>query len=241
MFRRRLRCAYDLVKTRGTAFPGVEMPGHNLWPIKLVSRMLELAQGRAEDVEVVLHTHTPVVEVRPGGRGRHEVVTPRGSIECAYVVHATNGYANHLLSAEKTGIRIVPTRGQVIATRAGVSGERIGKTSWDGNEGFEYWFPRPMKETGEDRPLVILGGGREVSGPRYELYEMNDAAVNEDVGAALRKFLPGVFPGMYPVEAQVEWEWVSGWWIGLWVVLIIGVDGDYGIYEEWESVCRACV
>ncbi|KAH6902643.1 FAD dependent oxidoreductase-domain-containing protein [Coprinopsis sp. MPI-PUGE-AT-0042] len=212
-------------KTRGSAFPGVEMPGHNLWPLKLVTMLFEKAQKRSKNVKVVLHTQTPVISLSSSSEEHsHELVTPRGSVRCKYVIHATNGYVNHLLSPQKTGIRVVPTRGQVIATRAKVPTHVLGKNSWDANEGFEYWFPRPIRpapqrdgtgqgggDKGEEAPLVILGGGREVSGPKFELYETNDGEVNESVGKALRGFLPPLFPGMYPLppDDKVEWEWTG--------------------------------
>ena len=96
------------------------MAGHTLWPYKLVTRIFEDAQATADesdDMEVILHTETPVTgfervqdptdaaekapeflkkENDPVQR-RWKLQTPRGSISCNYIVHATNGYAAHLL------------------------------------------------------------------------------------------------------------------------------------------------
>ncbi|KAG2002631.1 hypothetical protein CC2G_004801 [Coprinopsis cinerea AmutBmut pab1-1] len=208
----------EMNQTKGTPFPGVQIPGHNLWPLKLVTKMFKLAEKKAKDagVDIKLHTHTPVTGITPTGSQpessssrRFELSTPRGPIKCSYIIHATNGYANHLLSPGKTGIVVVPTRGQIIGTRAAAGEKAVGKTSWDANEGFEYWFPRPVKEEDEKKPLIILGGGREVSAPNYELYETNDAEVNHTVGSRLKKFLPGLFPGMFPEESEPEWEWTG--------------------------------
>lgn len=190
------------------------MPGHNLWPLKLVTKLLENAQKRSKNVKVALHTQTPVASLSSSsGEYPHGLVTPRGTLRCKYVLHATNGYVNHLLCPQKTGVRVVPTRGQIIATRARVAIDVLGRNSWDANEGFEYWFPRPTRDASltETEPLVILGGGREVSGPKFELYETNDGEVNESVGEALRGFLPPLFPGMYPVppDDKLEWEWTG--------------------------------
>jgi hypothetical protein len=105
---------------------------------------------------------------------------------------------------------IVPTRGQVIALRANAPLSQLGKSSWDGNEGFEYWFPRPPSNKSaesSEHPLVIIGGGREVSGA-FEYYQIDDSKTNELVGKALRNFLPGVFPGKYEKGREPEMEWV---------------------------------
>ena len=97
------------------------MAGHNLWPYKLVTRIFEDAQATADEsdsMEVILHTKTPVtgferVQDPTAGAARKapeflkkasdpvqrrwKLQTPRGSISCNYIVHATNGYAAHLL------------------------------------------------------------------------------------------------------------------------------------------------
>lgn len=55
---------------------------------------------------------------------------------------------------------------------------------------------------------MILGGGREASGPEFELYQTDDSNVNAAVGGVLRKFLPEVFPGRYDATQEPEMEWV---------------------------------
>ncbi|KAJ3501809.1 hypothetical protein NMY22_g18799 [Coprinellus aureogranulatus] len=114
-------------------------------------------------------------------------------------------YANALINPNTSGVRIVPTRGQVVAVRLSPAPTPI-KGGWGANEGFEYWFPRPLQRPDEESQLVILGGGREVALPRYEFYEADDGKLNEDVGNALKKFLPGVYPEAIE-EVKVEWEW----------------------------------
>ena len=138
-------------------------------------------------------------------------MTPRGKIACSYVLHATNAYASHLLPHLVGPNGIVPTRGQIIATRASVTEDVLTKTGGIGNEGFEYWFPRPIKTPEEKYPLVIVGGGREVSKPeyRFELYQTDDSVVDEQVGKALRAFLPSVFTGMFEVGKEPELEWTG--------------------------------
>ncbi|KAJ7083784.1 FAD dependent oxidoreductase [Mycena epipterygia] len=195
----------------GASFPGVEIGGFNLWPLKFVTQMYRLAKQKAPNFELNIHTRTPVTSISCSASSsprRWAVQTPRGVLNCSYVVHATNAYASHLLPHMSGPGGIIPTRGQVIALRASVAAQDLFNCSWDANEGFEYWFPRPV--SGEDeKPLVILGGAREVQRPDFEYYQTDDASVNPAVGAALRKFLPAVFPEKFVQGEQPEQEWTG--------------------------------
>lgn len=81
---------------------------------------------------------------------------------------------------------------------------------WDANEISEYWFPMPAKYDGgkDGNPLVILGGGREATAPRFELYEDDDSVINDDVSRLLKDFLPNLFEGRYENGREPEMEWV---------------------------------
>ena len=104
---------------------------------------------------------------------------------------------------------IVPTRGQCVAIRANAD---LASLTWAANDGFEYWHPRPVSGPGKtgavavDYPLIIFGGGREVSN------EEDDGAVDEDIGRTLRHFLPDVFPEKFEQGREPEMEWVSRSW-----------------------------
>jgi hypothetical protein len=107
---------------------------------------------------------------------------------------------------------IIPTRGQAIALQANASLSELTKASWAANERYEYWFPRPVQvsEGGkEDNPIIILGGGRQVGGPKLEQYETDDSVLHSDVGKFLREFLPLKFPGKFEKGREPEMEWVS--------------------------------
>ncbi|KAL1752994.1 hypothetical protein FB107DRAFT_277145 [Schizophyllum commune] len=147
---------------------------------------------------------------------RWSLFTPRGAVACSYVLHATNGYASHLLPHLAGPAGIVPTRGQVAALRAAVPPEELGTVSWDGNEGFEYWFPRPVRgqggnstEVNQTHPLVIVGGGREAAAPAFETGVEDDSVTNPAIGRVLRDFLPEVFPGKYEEGRAFEMEWTG--------------------------------
>ncbi len=92
--------------------------------------------------------------------------------------------------------------------RAAVPAKKITTSSWLGNEGFEYWFPRPV-DTPDEHPLIILGGAREAIKPDYEYYETDDSVVSAVAGRALRRFLPVTFPGLYEEGREPEMEWVK--------------------------------
>ena len=214
-------------KHYGTSYAAVRYPGHNLWPLKLATHLYRLANTSPKRLLLTLHTRTPVTSIAPhtpseahptSSPWRWALMTPRGPISCDYIVHATNAHASHLLPHMAGPRGIVPTRGQCVAIRANADLASLTKSGWAANDGFEYWFPRPVSGLDKTRvgavdyPLVILGGGREMSSPRFETYEEDDGAVNEDIGRALRRFLPHVFPEKFEQGREPEMEWVSRSW-----------------------------
>lgn len=207
----------EINQTYGTSYPATTYSGHNLWPLKLVTELYKLARRKSRAFSLDLHTNTPVTAISPiapseADTRRWALSTPRGEIACSYVIHATNAYASHLLPHMHGPSGIIPTRGQVIALRANAPSLQITTSSWSGNEGFEYWFPRPVNRSDhagqQETPLVIIGGGREATGPEFEYYVTDDSVVQGKVGKVLRDFLPGVFPGKYEKGREPEMEWV---------------------------------
>ena len=194
----------------GTSYPAVLIPGNNLWPLKLASVLYNLAEDASPQFSLALHTRTPVTAVAPlpaGSVRRWELETPRGTIACSYVLHATNAYAGHLLPWLHGPDGIVPTRGQIIATRA-KEPFALGRAGFVSDTG--YWFPRP-NNTVTERQLVLLGGGRKAGpGKEFETNIVDDSVLNPAVGEVLREFLPAVYPGRFEPGEEPEKEWVSG-------------------------------
>lgn len=200
-------------------------------------------------LELKLHTRTPVtsitrVEPLPTTNStalprRWMLNTTRGFLRAHTVIHATNGYAAHLLpfltdGPDRDGI--IPTRGQIMATRPSVGLEKLQTPSH--TLGSEYWFPRPVNHSaaGENMfPLVILGGGRLIGGPNYEMGITDDSVINLAVSRKLRQFLPQIYPkGWFQDGQEPEMEWVSH----LSTTLANGdiksaSDGYHGIYTVW--------
>ncbi|KAG1816222.1 FAD dependent oxidoreductase [Suillus variegatus] len=205
----------ELEEEYGAPYSGFREPGNNVWPLKLVTKLYQHAQAHAgQYASLSLHTRTPVTAVThetTDNSSTYTVATNRGSILCSRVVHATNAYASYLLPFLAGPDGIIPTRGQVMATRASVGTDQIKIPSWSGNEGFAYWFPRPVKHDTE-KPLIIIGGGREAVGPRYELYVDDDSETHPLVGKVLREFLPSIFEGKYDplLEPEMEWTGIMG-------------------------------
>jgi len=201
-------------ETFGSSYPGYLHTGYNLWPLKFVTELHKLAAS-SPALNLTLHTRTPVTSITPSNASSASsssrpwtLNTPRGSVACTRVIHATNAYVSHLLPHMRGPTGVIPVRAQVMALRASVPVESISRHAWTGNEGFEYWFPRPL-EKGQEHPLVIIGGGREATMPEYELYVADDSEVSAKAGAALRKFLPALFPGKYEEGREPEMEWTG--------------------------------
>ncbi|KIY66345.1 FAD dependent oxidoreductase [Cylindrobasidium torrendii FP15055 ss-10] len=185
----------------GTHYPAFTFDAYNLWPLKFVTKLFGLAKKNllASSGSLTLHTHTPVTEVVQAGEA-WEVVTPRGSTACKYVLHTTNAYAGHLLPSMSGPNGIIPTRGQVMAVRS----RNTTMSSWT-NTGGEYWFPRPGDD--HENPLVILGGGRLQGGNSHLI---RDDVIDPVVSEYLQDFLPEVFE-TEKHEPEMEWTGIMGY------------------------------
>jgi glycine/D-amino acid oxidase-like deaminating enzyme len=116
-----LQAIYKLSHS-GEHLSGLKLPGNNLYPLKLVTRIFLLAQKQAADagIDVSLFTYTPVHSVSASAKdfSSWALSTGRGVISTRQVVHATNAHASYLLPQFATGSqKIVPCRNQVIAVR----------------------------------------------------------------------------------------------------------------------------
>jgi hypothetical protein len=53
----------------GAAYPGILLPGNNLWPRKFISALYTKAQHLTPNFSLALHTQTPVTSVTPSPSG----------------------------------------------------------------------------------------------------------------------------------------------------------------------------
>ncbi|KAI0014501.1 FAD dependent oxidoreductase-domain-containing protein, partial [Xylariomycetidae sp. FL0641] len=134
-----------------------------LWPFRLVSCVWADLLAAYPD-SLSLQTETPVEGIAPcgGERGGFVVSTPRGDIECAHVVHATNAFATQLvpgLRGKMTGFRAHMTAQRPGAQFPASGGAR----SWSIMYGsaFDYVTQRPstVEEDGTEVPGDLMLGG----------------------------------------------------------------------------------
>lgn len=181
-----------------------EIPGATLHPRHLVALIFKRAQRLADgkEIELSLVTDTPVLKV-----SNSTVHTSKGELAAKYVVHATNGYASHLLphlSFASTG-GIIPTRAQVVAIPP-TSGKHLWGMGLSAGGGYEYGHQRP----GSEAPLYIFGGGRQFATGR-EWGVADDSRLNPEVSAFLHPYLSRVFPNSYEEKVHSEWTGIMGY------------------------------
>lgn len=123
------------------------------WPYRLITGIFgELLEKYSDRLSI--EAQTPVTDIEPGQGGNYTIKTPRGTIQTKTIIHATNGYASHLLP----GLRgpLFPCRGQMTAqTPTPVAEKYAGKRSWSltYDAGFDYVIQSP---SGNE---IMAGGG----------------------------------------------------------------------------------
>ncbi|BGP11666.1 hypothetical protein JCM10049v2_007586 [Rhodotorula toruloides] len=230
---------------------GLFVPGNTLYPLKFVTGLFRRAQKKAEEavvkaqregsekpVEVDLFTHCLVDKVvegaaGEGGRGRWVVKTARGDIKATHVVHATNGYASHVLPSlnapNSLHSRILPTRAQMLALHPTSSSSSPNWTpafspssppdpphSSNHPKGVNaYFFQRSYSAAGRERGEILLGGEREKA-EGWEWGVADDASVNQVVSGKLKEAMGKLFPSKFGkamdgTEAVMEWTGIMGY------------------------------
>lgn len=148
-------------------------------PVKLVRGIA----GGAEERGVRIFEGTTVTRVRPDG-----VTTAAGSVRAASVVVCTNAYSDPLLP----GVRIVPTRGQVLATAP--TPERHFQRPVYAHRGYRYW-----RQTAEGR--VLVGGWRNTA---FDAERGTDARPTDTIQRHLDAFL-----AEHGITAPVTHRWAG--------------------------------
>lgn len=196
-----------------------EIPGGTVHPRRLVGLLWRAARAEASKRQIALHTwtNTPVTEVQSSSHNFGNVLqTRRGPVRAKYVIHATNGYAAHLLSSSHRDPQkcIIPTRGQCIAVKPTSSpneGEPLWTMGFSLNSGYEYLQQRPASNPGETPPC-ILGGGRQ-SAKGFEWNVADDSKTDDNVHTYLDQLLPKMFPANFEQsksKADLEWTGIMG-------------------------------
>jgi glycine/D-amino acid oxidase-like deaminating enzyme len=142
---------------------------------------------------VEIHEKAPVEQVRRLGGNRHEVVTPRGTLQADQVLVATSGYTSRPFRWLQ--VRIAPVGSFIIVT------EPLGKDVCDqimptrrvasDTKNLLYYF----RITPDQR---LLFGGR-------ARFSMSSPHADEKSGRILRKGMVSVFPQL--ADARVDYCW----------------------------------
>lgn len=192
-----------------------EIPGSTLHPRRLVKLLHRLASESAAKAQTnfKVYTWTPVERISSDSNTLH---TSRGDVKAKYIIHATNGYASHLLPQLAGPSGVVPTRAQcrsIVPTKSPAAAEPLWEMGFDINDGYEYLQQRPSDGADANTaPPCIFGGGRWAS-KNKEFGEADDAVLNPDVSSALQGILPALFPVNFDASTtpSLEWTAVMGW------------------------------
>lgn len=188
-----------------------EIPGATLHPRKLVNVIYKRAQAIAASKNIVLNlvTDLPVLKVSSQNQEYSIASTSKGDIRAKYVVHATNGYASHLLPHLRSSDGgIIPTRAQVVAVTPLLSQSHLWGMGLSAGGGYEYGHQRPL--TDSSSPPYIMGGGREYATGR-EWGVADDTLLNPQVSAFLHPYLKKMFPESYGDDLESEWTGIMGY------------------------------
>lgn len=190
------------------------------WPYRLITgiwaQLLEQYQSR-----LLLETNTPVTQITydPATSPKHPYVlqTPRGSVRASEIIHATNGYAGHLLP-ELRG-KIFPVRGTMSTQKApedfGLHGNKL---SWSVVHSGKFDETSQLMDVGlyyaNQNPISgdIFIGGEEAK--VNELIASDDSEVRppcrQNISTVLpRYFTKGWKDGQRPEVRQV-WSGIMG-------------------------------
>ena len=190
------------------------------WPYRLITRIWE---GLLDDHKnrLTIETRTPVTAVShssdaPDGYP-YVVSTPRGSVRAQKVIHATNGYAGHLLPTLRG--KIFPLRGTMSTQKATSQFGQYGtERAWSFCHSGKYDKDTGEFETGlyysNQNPKTgdIFIGGEKVK--LDEIIVSDDSKVSavsrENISTVLPKFFEkGWQPGERP-EVRKVWSGIMG-------------------------------
>jgi glycine/D-amino acid oxidase-like deaminating enzyme len=200
--------AQEKFRLASSCVGAITYPAGQIWPYKFVTQLVEFLLEHGLN----LQTETPVTGVTAEG-SKWRVETWRGNILATHVVHATNGYAAHLLPPFSKIIE--PTRGHMTAQMPPKS---LAEPPLDHTYSFLYEdgkFDYFIQQPASYGSKLMLGGGY-YEDPRPTTAD--DTDVCEVSQKYLRDQLPKVFQwdGEEDPDSRIFMRW-SG---------IMGFSGD---------------
>jgi glycine/D-amino acid oxidase-like deaminating enzyme len=187
-----------------------------------------------------IETFTPVRSIESNSSG-YQVRLDRGTINCLFVVHCTNGYVGHLLPSLRSAI--VPVRGQMTAQSPGANFTNEGvRHSWTfvHRRGYDY-----MTQSGETGS-IFLGGGL-LNGANDGLDDFGNSDDSRESQLSILH-LGGLLPAMFGSRhwgaggddrMKASWTGIMGWsadglpWVGQIPPAIAGREVAPGHGGEW--------
>ncbi|CAP72609.1 uncharacterized protein PODANS_2_410 [Podospora anserina S mat+] len=191
----------------------IQKTAASLWPYKLIAHILT---SLLPNPNFNLQTNTPVLSLSPSptSPGKHQILTPRGTLTTPKVLLATNGYTSHLLPSFSD--LIVPVRGQISAIVPPSPVQTLTHSylfAADPEKGQhaprdDYLVQRPVL-TPDSGGEMIYGGGRRLA-LRLGLGQYNDDELELKVAHYLRSNLsPPLDLGGKDEELPATYEWTG--------------------------------
>jgi glycine/D-amino acid oxidase-like deaminating enzyme len=162
---------------------------------------------RAVTLGVNLQTNTPVTSVAPGEIHPKSptwiVNTPRGSLTCNTIIHATNGYTSALVP-ELQG-KIVPVKG-IVARLVPTNAPRLTESYMMRFSDYEYDYmiPRP------DGSIVVGGGRRDYYHDLSKWFNVSDdGSIIEGAENYFDGYMQRHFHGWEDCDVRTEDVWTG--------------------------------
>ncbi|KIW46518.1 uncharacterized protein PV06_02186 [Exophiala oligosperma] len=199
-------------------YGGYKFPAGVCWPYRLVTGVFKRLQDKyGGSGRLNIETHTPATAILYDAdtdpAHPYMVVTPRGIIRTAALVHCNNGHASHLLPHLRG--KIWPLRGTMSSQEPGHKFPDLSsKMSWTFLRDMHYDKPSGTLELGwwyalQNAPAgdVWIGGDHKRV---EEIFTADDSQVGEESVETVSNILPRVFTEKWmPQKPKVQRIWTG--------------------------------
>lgn len=198
------------------------MPGHALWPYRLVTNLFQQLVDRYSH-RFSIETRTPVTAIEydfsADNAHPYVVITPRGNVRCAQIFHCANAFTGHLLPNLRG--KVFPYRGTMSCQSPGSGFPNLGsKYLWlfyktpiyDADCGTfdgKLFYMHQNAETGN----VFCGGDKR---QLDEIFTSDDGVMSSTAKDNLSLFVSKRFespwsqPGTEGTEIHEQWSGIIG-------------------------------
>jgi glycine/D-amino acid oxidase-like deaminating enzyme len=190
------------------------------WPYRLITKLWEEMVDQFKQ-RLSIETRTPVIAVdcdeKADSGFPYLLQTPRGPVRAAKVIHATNGYAGHLLPRLRG--KVYPLRGTMSTQQAPAGfGQHGRQRAWSFIHSGDFDAETQVFETGlyysNQNPNsndIFIGGER---APIKEMFVADDTVMTEAAKENISNVLPRYFDKGWadgrPPEVRQAWSGILG-------------------------------